>query len=61
MITDFDDFCLWVYVIVDTIYQSIEPMLNLRGPKAEDSNRELIALSLIGECGGWDGTKSLRC
>lgn len=54
MITDFDDFCLWVYVIVDTIYQSIEPRLNLRGPKAECSNSELIAMSLIGECRGWD-------
>jgi hypothetical protein len=54
MITDFDDFCLWVYVIVDTIDQSIEPMLNLRGSKSECSNSELIAMSLIGECRGWD-------
>ena len=31
MITDFDDFCLWVYCIVDEIYQAIEPMLGLAG------------------------------
>jgi hypothetical protein len=54
MITDFDDFCLWVYVIVDTIYQSIEPTMNLRGPQPECSNSEVIAMSVIGECRGWD-------
>jgi hypothetical protein len=54
MITDFDDFCLWVYVIVDTIYQQIEPVLPLRGPQPLCSNSEVIAMSLIGECLGWD-------
>src|SRR5436190_3035339 len=53
MITDFDDFCLWVYSIVDEIYQAIEPMLGLRGPRAVCSNSELIAMSIIGECRGW--------
>jgi hypothetical protein len=53
MITDFDDFCLWVYVLVDTIYQSIEPKLSLRGPAPLCSNSELIAMSLIGESRGW--------
>lgn len=54
MITDFDDFCLWVYYIVDEIYQAIEPMLGLRGPRPVCSNSELIAMSIIGECRGWD-------
>lgn len=54
MITDFDDFCLWVYVIVDTIYQQIEPVLQLRGPQPLCSNSEVIAISLIGECLGLD-------
>ena len=54
MITDFDDFCLWVYYIVDEIYQAIEPMLGLRGPRAVCSNSELMAMSIIGECRGWD-------
>src|SRR4051812_47561905 len=54
MITDFDDFCLWVYCIVDEIYQAIEPMLGLRGPRAVCSNSELITMSIIGECRGWD-------
>jgi hypothetical protein len=54
MIADFDDFCLWVYVIVDTLYQQIEPLLELRGPQPLCSNSEVIAMSLIGECRGWD-------
>lgn len=54
MITDFDDFCLWVYCIVDEIYQAIEPLLGLRGPRSVCSNSELIAMSIIGECRGWE-------
>src|SRR5258708_32538166 len=54
MITDFADVCLWVYYIVDEIYQAIEPMLDLRGPRAVCSNSELMAMSIIGECRGWD-------
>lgn len=54
MITDFADFCLWVYYLVDEIYQPIEPMLGLRGPRSVCSNSELIAMSIIGECRGWD-------
>jgi hypothetical protein len=59
MISDFDDFCLWVYVIVDTIYQPIEALLKLRGPQPLCSNSELIAMSLIGECRGWDQESEL--
>ena len=58
MITDFDDFCLWVYFMVDEIYQAhpegTRPMLGLRGPRAVCSHSELMAMSFIGECRGWD-------
>lgn len=54
MITDFDDFCLWVYVIVDTLYQQIEPLLDRRGPQPLCGDSEVIAMSFIGECRGWD-------
>src|SRR5262245_34626363 len=54
MITDFADFCLWVYCIVDEIYQAIAPMLSLRVPTPLCSNSELIAMSIIGECRGWE-------
>jgi hypothetical protein len=54
MITDFNDFCLWVYVIVDTFYQQVEPLLHGRGPQPVCSDSEVIALSVIGESRGWD-------
>jgi hypothetical protein len=54
MITEFDDFCLYVYVIVDTMVQQLAPFLKRPGPEPACSDSELIALSLIGECKGWD-------
>jgi len=54
MITDFDDFCLWVYVIVDDIWQQIAPLFKRRGPAPICSDSELIAMALIGECRRWD-------
>lgn len=53
MITDFDDFCTWVFVIVDDIWKTIVPFFKRPGPKPECSDSELIAMTLIGECRGW--------
>lgn len=54
MIDDFDDFCLYVYVIVDDMCQRMAPVLKRPGPAPQCSDSELIALCLIGECKGWD-------
>ena len=54
MITDFSDFCLYVYVIVDDIMQELEWVLRRPGPAPVFSDSELIAICLIGECKGWD-------
>ena len=54
MIKDFDEFCLYVYVIVDEICQQLAPFLQQPGPKPVCSDSELIAMALIGECKGWD-------
>src|ERR687886_1468915 len=55
MIIDFDDFCLYVYCIVDEIYQHLAPVMHRPGPAPTTlSASELIALALIGECRGWD-------
>lgn len=55
MIADFDDFCLYVYCIVDEIYQQLAPHLQRPGPAPTTlSDSELIALAIIGECRGWD-------
>jgi hypothetical protein len=59
MIHDFDDlcfadFCLYVYVIVDDIYQGLRPLLSRPGPEPLFSDSELLAVCLVGECKGWD-------
>lgn len=53
MITEFEDFCIWVYVIVDDIWKAMAPLFGRPGPSPVCSDSELIAMSLIGECRGW--------
>jgi IS5 family transposase len=54
MITDFRDFCLYVFVIVDDIWKEIAPLFSRPGPTPECSDSELIAIALISECRGWN-------
>jgi hypothetical protein len=54
MIDDFEDFCLYVYVIVDDIHQQLKPRLKRPGPAPDCSDSEFISMVLIGECRGWD-------
>lgn len=53
MINDFDDFCTWVYVVVDDVWQQIAPLFKRPGPMPEVSDSELITMALVGECRGW--------
>jgi transposase len=63
MITEFEDFCLWLYVIVDELWQQLPAAYKPgRGPRPDCSDSELITLALIGECRGWtEETVLLRC
>jgi len=54
MIHNFDDFCLWAYVIVDDIWLQIAWLFKRPRPKPLCSDSELIAMALVGECQGWD-------
>jgi hypothetical protein len=54
MITNFDDFCLWMFVLVDDIWGPLAPQLHRPGPVSLCSDSELIAMALIGECRGLD-------
>lgn len=54
MIAHFDNFCLWVYVLIDDICKELEGHLRGPGPEPECRDSELIANCLIGECLGWD-------
>ncbi|HEY8745247.1 MAG TPA: IS982 family transposase [Chloroflexota bacterium] len=53
MIENFDDFCLWTYVVVDEVWQRIAPLFRRPGPAPECSDSELLTLALVGECRGW--------
>lgn len=54
MINSFDDFCLWMYVIVDDMYKQVAEHLTRPGPAAECSDSEVLTMALVGECRGWD-------
>lgn len=54
MISDFADFCLWTYVVVDDIWRAIAPYFRRPGPDPLCSDSELLTLALVGECRGWD-------
>jgi hypothetical protein len=54
MINDFDDFCTWMYVVVDDIWQQIAPLFRRSGPQPKCSDSELITMTLVGECRGWN-------
>ena len=54
MINDFNEFCLWMYFVVDEIWLKIAPFFKRPGPPPDCPDSELLALALIGECRGWD-------
>ena len=54
MIENFDDFCLWSYVIVADVWQQIAPLFKRPGPEPECSDSELLTMALVGECREWD-------
>jgi len=54
MIDDFDDFCLWTYVVIDDLLARLRPWLRRPGPAPDCSDSELLTLAIAGECRGWD-------
>jgi hypothetical protein len=63
MIADFDDFCLWMYLVVDELWRQLPPPYKpSRGPGPGCSDSELLTMALVGECRGWTReTTLLRC
>ena len=54
MITDFDDFCLWMYVVIDELWHHVARIFPRPGPAAACSDSELLTMALVGECRGLD-------
>ncbi len=60
MIADFEDFCLWTYVVVDELWCQLPPAYKRgRGPAPTCSDSELLTLALVGECCGWTSEATL--
>jgi len=59
MITDFDDFVTWMYVLIDDIWQRIEPLYHRPGPQPKCSDSELLTMAIVGECREWDKETNL--
>jgi hypothetical protein len=54
MIADFEDFCLWMYVVIDDVWGKVAPVVARPGPKPACSDSELLTMIIVGECCGWD-------
>ena len=54
MVSDLGDFCTWMYVIVDGVWQQIAPFLNRPGSAPGVGDTELIPMAVVGERRGWD-------
>ena len=54
MITDFNDFCTWMYVLISDTYAPLAPQFARPGPVPACSDAELLTIALVSECCGWD-------
>jgi hypothetical protein len=54
MIASFEDFCLWMYVLIDDLWPQVAPADPRPGPPPSGSDTELLTMVLVGECCGWE-------
>jgi len=54
MIAQFEDLCLWMYVMVDELWPTVAARYRRPGPAPGCSDSELVTMVLVGECRGWD-------
>jgi len=56
----FDDFCLWMYVMIDDWFQQQTDLPQRPGPQPTTcSDSELLTMILVGECKGWQQETAL--
>lgn len=54
MIAQFEDYCLWMYVVVDELWPRVAGRYRRPGPPPACSDSELVTMALVGESRGWD-------
>jgi len=50
IVTDFADFCLVTYMLVDDLWDALPAALKPRGEQSDCSNSELLTMVLVEEC-----------
>jgi Transposase DDE domain len=53
MIATFEDFVIWMYVLIDTYWQQVAHKDQRPGPAPQCTDPELLTLLIVGECAGW--------
>jgi len=54
MIKTFDDFCLWIFVLVDDLWGEMKSSYKHARQEPLCSDSELLSMVLVSECMGWD-------
>jgi len=54
IVTDFADFCLVTFVLIDDLWDELPADLKPRGEQSDCRNSELLTMVLVEECMGWD-------
>jgi hypothetical protein len=54
MIADFEDFCLWMSVLIDDLWAAVAPLVRRPGPAPRCSDSARLTMIIVGECCGWD-------
>jgi hypothetical protein len=52
MIARFEDYCLWMYVVVDELWPAVALLCRRPGPAPACSDSELVTMVLVGESRG---------
>lgn len=54
MVAQFEDYCSWMYVVVDELWPRVAPLCRRPGPAPACSDSELVTMVPVGESRGWD-------
>lgn len=54
MMAQFEDYCLWMYVVIDELWPGVAARYRRSGPSPACSDSELVTMVLVGESRGWD-------
>jgi IS5 family transposase len=54
IVADFADFCLYLYVLIDDLWDDLPAWVKPRGQRSACSNSELLTMLVVEECMGWD-------